>query len=71
MDGQYYEVEVEALGGAPVLTAVTPKAAPALAGGPGSGSGSGWPWAPVSTAAAASQQALAVGTCPSRPPCQG
>ncbi|MGA9459981.1 MAG: pyruvate carboxylase subunit B, partial [Desulfobaccales bacterium] len=26
VDGQYYEVEVEALGGAPVLTAVTPKA---------------------------------------------
>ena len=46
VDGQYYEVEVEAHGGTPVLTGVTPKAAavgtgvsPVVRGGPGPGPG--------------------------------
>jgi len=71
VDGQYYEVEVEALGGAPVLTAVTPKAAPALAAAPAPAPAPAPARAPVSTAAAASQQALAAGDVPLKAPMPG
>ena len=68
VDGQYYEVEVEALGGTPVLTGVTPKAAvvgtgvsPVAAPAP----------APVSKAAAAPLETLAAGEVPLRAPMPG
>ena len=75
VDGQYYEVEVEAIGGAPVLTAVTPKAAPAMAAAPAPApvpapAPAPAP-APVSRAAAASQQALATGDVPLKAPMPG
>ncbi|MGO8667122.1 MAG: pyruvate carboxylase subunit B [Desulfobaccales bacterium] len=71
VDGQYYEVEVEALGGAPVLTAVTPKAAPAMAAAPAPSPAAAPAHAPVSRAAAAPQQALATGDVPLRAPMPG
>ena len=68
VDGQYYEVEVEALGGTPVLTGGTPKAAavgtgvsPVVAAAP----------APVSKAAAAPLEILAAGEVPLRAPMPG
>ncbi len=75
VDGQYYEVEVEAIGGAPVLTAVTPKAAPAMAAAPAPApvpapAPAPAP-APVSRAAAAPQQALATGDVPLKAPMPG
>ncbi|MGO9393685.1 MAG: pyruvate carboxylase subunit B [Desulfobaccales bacterium] len=75
VDGQYYEVEVEALGGAPVLTAVTPKAAPAMAAAPApapaAAAAPAPTSAPVSKGAAAPQQALAAGDVPLRAPMPG
>ena len=71
VDGQYYEVEVEALGGTPVLTGVTPKAAavgtgvsPVVAAAPAPAP------APVSKAAA-SLATLAAGEVPLRAPMPG
>jgi biotin carboxyl carrier protein len=70
VDGQYYEVGVEALGGTPVLTGVTPKAAavgsgvsPVVAAAPAP--------ARVSKAAAAPLATLAAGEVPLRAPMPG
>jgi biotin carboxyl carrier protein len=70
VDGQHYEVEVEALGGTPVLTGVTPKAAamgpgvsPVVAAAPAP--------APVSKATAAPRETLAAGEVPLRAPMPG
>src|SRR5208337_3485880 len=74
VDGQYYEVEVEALGGTPVLTGVTPKAAavgkgvsPVVAAAPAPAPAP----APVSKAAAAPLETLAAGEVPLRAPMPG
>ena len=68
VDGQYYEVEVEALGGTPVLTGVTPKAA---AVGTGVSPVAAPAPAPVSKAAAAPLETLAAGEVPLRAPMPG
>ncbi|MFZ0051881.1 MAG: pyruvate carboxylase subunit B, partial [Desulfobaccales bacterium] len=74
VDGQYYEVEVEAVGGTPVLTAVTPKAAavgtgvsPVVAAAPAPAPAP----APVSKAASAPLGTLAAGEVPLRAPMPG
>jgi biotin carboxyl carrier protein len=68
VDGQYYEVEVEALGGTPVLTGVTPKAA---AVGTGVSPVATPAPARVSKEAAASLETLAAGEVPLRAPMPG
>lgn len=73
VDGQYYEVEVEATGGAPVITGVTPMAAapsgpgvsPGVAAAPASAP------APQPAAAPAPAAALAAGAVPLRAPMPG
>ena len=72
VDGQYYEVEVEALGGTPVLTGVTPKAAAVGTGvSPGVAAAPAPAPVPVSKAAAAPLETLAAGEVPLRAPMPG
>jgi pyruvate/oxaloacetate carboxyltransferase len=69
VDGQYYEVEVEATGGAPVITGVMPAAAPAAAPAPVAAPAAAKPAA--APAAVAPAEALAAGEVPLRAPMPG
>ena len=69
VDGQYYEVEVECTAGAPVLTGVTPVAAPAVAPRPMAAAAAPAP-APK-RAAAPAEAAMASGDVPLRAPMPG
>ena len=73
VEGQYYEVEVESSGGAPMITGITPQAAPAprLAAPAAAPAPRPAPAAPKPAAAAAPAAALAAGDVPLRAPMPG
>jgi pyruvate carboxylase subunit B len=72
VDGAYYAVEVECTGGAPVLTGVTPMAAPAAAPRPAAAAAPApAPAAAPKRAAAPAEAAMASGDVPLRAPMPG
>jgi len=71
VDGQFYEVEVEATGGQPVITGVMPAAAPSAAPTPAAAPAAAAAKPAPASAAAAPAAALAAGEVPLRAPMPG
>ena len=71
VDGQFYEVEVEATGGQPVITGVMPAAAPSVAPAPAAAPAAAAAKPAPASAAAAPAAALAAGEVPLRAPMPG
>jgi pyruvate carboxylase subunit B len=71
VEGQYYEVEVESSGGAPMITGITPQAAPAPRPAAPAAAPRPAPAAPKPAAVAAPAAALAAGDVPLRAPMPG